>query len=726
MARQRRALPLAPLLAALVTAGLPAAAGAASCPNEPLRTGRSAALPDCRAYELVTPENVDSAGGDMLFEEGLDTARVSGDGEHLALEARAVFFQPAELAGTVAVFSRGAGGWGMRSLVAPGLQGEKFQPEVLSPDFSQVGFLPTSGLTPEAPLTFDVGPVGGPYTPAASRIVNPEGRGEGAAVDGANAGVPGGVPPFSDLVLETQDRELLPPGPERTAAEETAAGKLVLYDWSDGQLHLVNVYNNGKLVSPCGAKLGFGEDSGNNLGAVSADGSRIFFTSPEKPRQTGCGEPALYMRSGGETVDVSEPEGVSLAPSERGAVVFDGASPDGTKVFFNSESALTPGAGAGPYLYEYDVQAPAEHRLTLIAGTAEPIEKQFANPEVTVSADGTAVYYQGTEPLEVRKGVVAPVTGIWHYDVATRASGFVAVPTPTKVAAGEQWYATPDGRFLMFMSGSEGAQVVGPGGLAVEPRGLGNQQLYRYDALNGSVSCVSCGDGARAPSQGKAETPTSVSGGSSLMKLGGAPGAPVDVSNDGSRVFFQTSARLVPQDTNEDTLEEESGGNEALGRASDVYEWVADGAEDGPGTSCRLAVGCTFLISAGEPVGPSRFLGASQDGRDVFFSSAASLVPGAPAGFSSVYDARIGGGFPQKAGPVQCTACQGVGAPPPQFGASASETFAGTGNPPVPAAPAPATSKAKSKPKPHCRRGYKRNRRGRCVKARRSSARRKP
>jgi hypothetical protein len=431
------------------------------------------------------------------------------------------------------------------------------------------------------------------------------------------------------------------------------------------------------------------------------------------------------MRSGDETVDVSEPERVNIAP---GPVFFDGASVDGTKVFFNSGSALTPGAGVGPYLYEYDAQAPAEHRLTLIAGGLSEVSSEFVDPTVVVPEDGTAVYYEGTEPLEVRKGVVEPVTGIWRYDVATEASGFVAVPTTTKIAAGEQWYATPDGRFLLFMSGGEGAKVLGSGGLEVEPRGLGNQQLYRYDALNGSVSCVSCGDGARAPLKGKAETPTSVSGGGSLMQLGGTPGAPVDISNDGSRVFFQTSARLVPQDTNEDTLQEEFGGNEALGRASDVYEWVADGAEDGPGTLCHLAVGCTFLISAGEPDGPSRFLGASEDGRDVFFSSAASLVPGAPAGFSSIYDARIGGGFPRKAGPVECTSCQGVGAPPPQFGAGASETFAGAGNPPLPAASAAPAGKAKSKPKPkpRCRHGYKRNRRGRCVKAARSSARRRP
>jgi hypothetical protein len=234
---------------------LAAPAGASSCPNEPLRSGRSAALPDCRAYELVTPENVDGAGGDMLFEEGLDRARASADGEHLALEARAVFFEPANLTGTLAVFSRGADGWGMRSLVTSGLQGDKLVPEVLSPDFSQAGLVVKDGLNSAAPLTFDVGPVGGPYTPAAAGIVNPEGRGEGAAVDGANAGVPGGAAPFSDVILETEDRELLAPGPERTAAEETRSGAHVLYLWSGGRLRLVNVDSKGALISPCGAHL---------------------------------------------------------------------------------------------------------------------------------------------------------------------------------------------------------------------------------------------------------------------------------------------------------------------------------------------------------------------------------------------------------------------------------------------------------------------------------------
>jgi hypothetical protein len=700
-------------------------ADAATCPNEPLRVGRSAALPDCRAYELVTPEKVDAAGGNLEFTESLATAFASNDGEHLVLHALTVFFEPgSHHLGTDAVFSRTAGGWLLHSLTAPGMEGETFQPELLSPTFSTTGFLAQRGLVEAGQLAFDVGPVGGPYTPIAREI--PAGTREAPVttyVAGANAGV-AAVPPLNDVVLSSTDHELLPAGPERSAAEEAPPEQPDLYAASGGRLRLVNLNGEGKLTSPCGAQLGAGANAGNAVNAVSADGSRIIFTSPVEPKPPGCTARALYMRAEGrETVDVSAPEeGVAIPPAEREPVLFDGASADGSRVFFTSESALTSQAGAGPYLYEYRTAAPAEHRLRLIADSVGTATAQSTNPEVLVSENGAVVYYAATEPLEVQ-GQPRPVSGLFRYDSSAERSTYVASPTTGAVAA-EPLYTSADGRFLTFEAGREGVQLLGPEGLEVEPRGVGNQQLYRYDAATGSVMCVSCGAGF-APPSGRIEQATADPAGiASVLSVGGGLATAVDISSDGSRVFFQTSARLASTDTNEATQEEirQSG---SPNRGMDVYEWEADGTEDGPGTVCHAPVGCTFLLSAGEAVGAEQFLGASKDGRDVFLSSAAPLVAGAPSGFTSVYDARIGGGFAQKAGAVECTSCQGVGNPPPLFGTPSSASFAGAGNSPPPAAAAAVKPKPrpKPKPKPRCRRGYRRSRRGRCVRVAHKSAR---
>ena len=130
-------------LAALTTLlALPGTAQAAGCPNEEFRTGPSASLPDCRAYELVTPEELGRTQA-ITFTEG-DHAIPSADGEHLALRTYAPLEPNPSLAGTRVVFSRETQGWVAKSIVSPEVAAREITvtfPEVLlSPDLSQIAF----------------------------------------------------------------------------------------------------------------------------------------------------------------------------------------------------------------------------------------------------------------------------------------------------------------------------------------------------------------------------------------------------------------------------------------------------------------------------------------------------------------------------------------------------------------------------------------------------------
>ena len=527
------------------------------------------------------------------------------------------------------------------------MAGEGVNPQLFSPDLSQVAFNSFSQLAAterkEVSSAFEVGPVGGPY----STLASIPGEGNETEFVGANPGT-ASVPAFSDVVFRSADHALLPPGPEREAVEKTAPGLQDLYEWTGGRLRLVNVDSEGKLLNPlCGAELGGTSlESGKAIGAISADGSKIFFTS--------CNA-LLYMRVDNiETVEVSEPEGVSVAPSERGQVRYDGASADGSKVFFTTAMDLTPAAETEPSgykLYEYNTEAPVGSRLTLVASGVASVG-QLLNPSVLVSEDGSTVYYLGD--YEGRGG-------IFRYETATGKTSFVAVTQETEVEE-ERSYVTPNGESLLFASGSQDApgpvEFLGPGGrLEEESRGAGHEELYRYDAADGSVMCVSCGEGVAPAKVSRVREP----GTEYELLPSDGPSTALSMSDDGRRVFFQTTAQLVPQDGNETTAKEEAENGVLLGRGTDVYEWEADGTEEEPGVFCGVVNGCTHLISAGEDVGPEYFLGASSSGDDVFFTSAAQLVPQATPEFTNIYDARVGGGFPPPPPIVECTSLSGCG-----------------------------------------------------------------
>jgi hypothetical protein len=140
------------------------------------------------------------------------------------------------------------------------------------------------------------------------------------------------------------------------------------------------------------------------------------------------------------------------------------------------------------------------------------------------------------------------------------------------------------------------------------------------------------------------------------------------ISEDGSRVFFDTSTPLVPADTN---------------GVRDAYAW-----EDG----------VIHLISTGVSSRESFFGDNSPSGNDVFFSTAEGLSPGDTDEGYDVYDARIPrpGDQPIPAVvPCEGEVCQGPPSVPQLLSPPASEVFDGAGN-----LTTPAPSSSHSAPKP--------------------------
>jgi hypothetical protein len=670
------------LLACAMLSVAPAGAQAAGCPNEQFRIGASVSLPNCRAYELVTPEHL-GRSQDIPFTVGNSNQAVaSPDGERFALKTFSRLEPGPALYQSYYVFSRTPQGWTIKSAVAPGAEVDNLELFLASPDLTQVGLSSFSGRLEPSPTTFEVGPVGGPYTPLAE--VPEQYR---AGLVGANAGT-ASVPAFSDVVLDSNDPALLPAGsePNIPGADET-------YDWSEGQLRRVAVDDQGKPLSRCGSQLGSHGDPSNsgatpeNKRSVSADGSKIFFTTGGSG--PNCEEPgSLYMRvENRETVEISAPQGVKLEPSERERVTYLDATANGSKVFFSTNEALTedapnPGPGGLPNLYVYETGAPAGERLKFVAnGVSTEYLTKFV-----VSEDGTVIYARTSSGGGYRR-----------YDTVTGENSLITTggEAPSKSEAA---YATPNGEFFVFTSDS----------IENEPRiGHGHQNgLFWYDNADKSIICVSCG-GTLISEGGEMDLPLGGfgSGGSAFLESNDETPEFVDMSDNGQEVFFQTTAKLVPQDTNS-TEFPTSTSSGAPGE--DVYEWEADGWE-----GCQSGVGCTYLLSGGDDAGPAVFIDATANGSNVFFASPSQLVSWATPEFTNIYDARVDGGFAPPPTARECLSCQGVGSPAPLFGPGASLTFVGPGNAPSVAGVKPGVA-IRKKPVAKCAKGKKRSS-GRCV-----------
>ncbi|MDQ3725365.1 MAG: hypothetical protein M3335_05680, partial [Actinomycetota bacterium] len=410
---------------------------------------------------------------------------------------------------------------------------------------------------------------------------------------------------------------------------------------------------------------------------------------PDAP-PTGTG--AVYDRSADGPTRV-----VSLLPGDKTPAAgeeafYKGVSKDGTVIAFEIkgtlyarvDNAATLEVAAGEPIYAglsengrylFYVVGGDIHRFDIETSGDDQVNSTGDGEVVNVSADGSHVYFISPSQLDGAKGTAGqPNMYVWSGGlpeyIATvapsdleRTSGtLVEVPALTNWT---EWVTNPPKSLAEPGPGAESSRTTPDGNVLVfESRAQltaydndGHTQIYRYDDADGTLVCVSCNPSLE-PALEDARLQELV--------LTGTPTVIHNVTEDGSRVFFETKEALVEGDIDD---------------VNDIYQWhreeggeiTVDLISSGQSTEYPLlegGVGDSFPA-------PNVLLSITPDGRDVVFLAQEALVAGAGGGgTAAIYNARVNGGFPLPPAPSICLeeGCRAVPQAPPIFLTPNSET----------------------------------------------------
>ncbi len=711
-----RAIPLAVVSIALAAGASGATpASADSCPNARFRTGPSTALPDCRAYEQVSPAE---KGGFAALPEGASQYQVTPDGEAIAYIGVAAF---PGAQGNTALFAghlarRTAGGWQGTELTpavpqAPTLSvytvAYAFTPD-LTHTFLKVPLVP---LTPEAtPNVFNLfdRAANGSYrlidnaAPAVppSHEVCPEEEPLSSCFFSVDVSAFAGATPDAAHVLFESTAQLTAEAPE--------TGTESLYESSGGHVRLVGVLPDGKPSR--GSTAGAGTSVSYVISteqrtdhraehAISADGTHVVF---EAPADEGQPDPAqnelteVYDRVGAaSTIELSAPApGAEPKVTTPEPAQFWAASEDGQRVFFTSAAELTTASNTGEAnnsedLYEYDVTHARLTDLTVDSNPADASTGAGVQGVVDISRDGSYVYFVAKGQLVAGEGIGGQPNLYVEHDGGPPV--FIATLTGEECELGPgstgdacDWaqfpaqleaYVTPDGRHLAFMSKARLATTGFPSGYDNTDAATGkpDSEVYEYTAGEGAaagqLTCASCDPSGAPPVSGAllgGIAHTVLEHGEQVEQGTSSPFYRVPAaSEDGSRVFFTAA---VP----------------GQGSRYKVFEYERTGAG-----SCADPRGCIFELSS-PSIGEDQdfYLGASASGNDVYIATRGRLVAGDQDSSRDVYDVRVGGGFPEGNPQAPCSSgCRQASAAEGEAGTSLLSAGLGpSGNLPAPAA----------------------------------------
>lgn len=657
------------------------------CPNEAVRQQTGAArLPDCRAYELVSPAD---AGSASLFAGGPNSPYANSP-------SRLSFFgllgtipgagNPPNVFGDHYVATRTSAGWKTAYV------------GIAANEYWRVGGPPNGGLE-FADLTlshfldwqsgqqeFGFGSELGSMAPY---VWDASGNSLGRLPTNV-AGVPGGhedlsaggfigdVKPsadFSHYFFSSANVAFAPGG------LTSGNGSVYDNDLSSGTVTIASKLPNGNDIPPEPGDL---TDDYFKIPAVSTDGSHVLIAATG----TGiCGKatcsPVPDICGRNETSIAKCPDGlpVHLYMRVGGAVTYDvskgnlvdyqGMTAGGSVVYFTSaqkllsndndtsvdlyrwsqatDSITRVSAGSSGVVGDTDACSPAwtdRCNVEVVSPGAGPetfaatFSKSFDNP---IAADAGDIYFYSPEQFIGGKGVPGR-RNLYVY----RGGSIRYVATLDAGSPVTRIQVSPDGEHAAFVTATRlGAydNSAVDGNCAPETFGVpvraGCEEMYAYDVGDDSLTCVSC------------------------ILTGARPVSDVSGSQDGifmsddGRTFFGTRDAVVPDDTN---------------GIMDVYEYAG---------------GRPQLVSSGTGEtekslsGQAGLVGVSADGVDVYFATFQKLVAGDRNGqFLRLYDARSNGGFGSPAPVAPCAAadeCHGPASATPTEPPVASSAALGAG-----------------------------------------------
>lgn len=612
------------------------------------------ALPDARRYELVStsglfgepygptdPQNGSTTPTPSLFQAAMDGNSLAYVGE------------PAETGGGGAIgkyslgndwlSTRTAQGWKTEDITPPTAGEQAFPPlyQAFSSDLSSGALVAVSNPNESAPEETQCQALYARNIDA--RVFEPLAN---VAQLSAGCGHPLFVAsvPSADLSVFQSEAALTPSALEATEVPPGAPGHATaefvktkpcefgcnLYAISHGSIQLINLLpESGEPTVPNAMIGGFQEESEtqpNFSNAISADGSKIFWTDTKEGRR-------VFVRENlSSTVQVS-----GEGPAE-----YWTASPDGRYALYTE----------GGVLWAFDTEERGREELAGEGLHGEPADVEGVIGVNTTGQDLAYVYFVASTVLAENtneQGETAqagqPNLYVRHENPDTRKSEnfYVAtlssadnnlLTTEKRVTRSGDWASdlgertaevTADGTHIGF----ESEQSL-TGYNNYDPAVLGLHsipEVYVFNAVTGRLSCASCDPSGLPPVENQpasaSQVPVSAPAFTTMRHW---------LSESGNRVFFNTPQPLSPRGDR--------------GKWN-VYEWESPGEGScSQEESSSVTNGCTYLISGSASEDDSLLVDADPSGSNVFFTYRGELgQAGVPAGRNQIYDARVDGGF---------------------------------------------------------------------------------